>query len=105
MKKNQQVTNNEIDIGNDILVSTTNLKGVITSCNRAFIEIAGYSESELVGVQHNVVRHPDVPAAAFKDMWDTLKEDRPWTGIVKNRAASGDHYWVRANVTPLRERG
>ena len=105
MKKNQQVTNNEVDIGNDILVSTTNLKGVITSCNRAFIEIAGYSESELVGVQHNVVRHPDVPAAAFKDMWDTLKEDRPWTGIVKNRAASGDHYWVRANVTPLRERG
>ena len=105
MKKNVQVTGNEVDIGDDILVSTTNLKGVITSANRAFLEIAGYQESELMGVQHNIIRHPDMPAAAFKDMWDTLKDDKPWTGIVKNLCKNGDHYWVRANVTPLRDRG
>ena len=99
------VTNVAVEFGDEILVSTTNLKGVITSANRAFIDISGYTEDELMGSQHNIVRHPDMPSAAFKDMWDTLKSDRPWTGIVKNRCKNGDHYWVRANVTPLRDRG
>lgn len=104
MRKNTEITGKEVELGDDILVTTTNLKGVITSVNRAFTDIAGYSESELVGVQHNIIRHPDMPAAAFQDMWDTLKADKPWTGIVKNRCKNGDHYWVRANVTPLRDR-
>ena len=105
MKTSGNVTNVGVEFGDEILVSTTNLKGVITSANRAFIEISGYTESELIGSQHNIVRHPEMPSAAFKDMWDTLKADRPWTGMVKNRCKNGDHYWVRANVTPLRDRG
>ena len=105
MKTSGSVTNVAVEFGDEILVSTTNLKGVITSANRAFIDISGYTEDELMGSQHNIVRHPDMPSAAFKDMWDTLKSDRPWTGIVKNRCKNGDHYWVRANVTPLRDRG
>ncbi|MGD2007269.1 MAG: methyl-accepting chemotaxis protein [Cellvibrionales bacterium] len=105
MKTSGSVTNVGVEFGDEILVSTTNLKGVITSANRAFIDISGYTEDELMGSQHNIVRHPDMPSAAFKDMWDTLKADRPWTGIVKNRCKNGDHYWVRANVTPLRDRG
>ncbi len=105
MKTSGNVTNVAVEFGNEILVSTTNLKGIITSANRAFIDISGYTEGELMGNQHNIVRHPDMPSAAFKDMWDTLKADRPWTGIVKNRCKNGDHYWVRANVTPLRDRG
>lgn len=105
MKKNQQVTGQEVDVGDDIIVSTTNKKGVITSVNRAFVNISGYTESELIGVQHNIIRHPDMPPDAFQDMWDTLKADKPWSGIVKNRCKNGDHYWVRANVTPLYEKG
>jgi methyl-accepting chemotaxis protein len=105
MKRGPTPTGREVEFGDRILVSTTNTKGVITTANRAFAEIAGYSESELVGVQHNLVRHPDMPASAFQDLWDTVKADRPWTGLVKNLCKNGDHYWVRANVTPLRDRG
>ncbi|KRT56418.1 PAS domain-containing protein [endosymbiont of Ridgeia piscesae] len=102
MKVNQPVTGVEIPLQEDtIIVSTTDLKGMITSANGAFIEISGFSEAELLGRNHNIVRHPDVPAAAFQDLWDTIKRGHPWTGIVKNRAKSGDHYWVKANVTPI----
>ncbi len=106
MKVNQPVTGVEIPLQEDtIIVSTTDLKGMITSANGAFIEISGFSEAELLGRNHNIVRHPDVPAAAFQDLWDTIKKGHPWTGIVKNRAKSGDHYWVKANVTPIYQNG
>ncbi|MBH9552075.1 methyl-accepting chemotaxis protein [Inhella gelatinilytica] len=85
------------------LVSVTDLKGRITYANRAFIEVSGYSEAELLGQPHNIVRHPDMPAAAFKDLWDTLQAGRPWTAPVKNRRKNGDHYWVLANATPMRD--
>jgi methyl-accepting chemotaxis protein len=106
MKSNLPVTNNEVPYPDgEILVSKTDLKGVITYANPAFIEISGFSERELMGKSHNVVRHPDMPPAAFEDLWDTLKDGRPWTNLVKNRAKSGDYYWVVANVTPIREGG
>ncbi|MCX7663131.1 MAG: methyl-accepting chemotaxis protein, partial [Tepidimonas fonticaldi] len=83
------------------LVSTTDLESRITYCNPMFVEVSGFSREELLGQPHNIVRHPDMPAEAFRDMWDTLKAGKPWTGAVKNRRKNGDHYWVLANATPL----
>jgi len=88
-----------------VLVSKTDTKGIITYANDAFVAISGYSREELVGTNHNIVRHPDMPPAAFKWLWDTLKEERPWRGVVKNRCKNGDHYWVRATVAPIVEGG
>jgi aerotaxis receptor len=83
------------------VVSTTDLQGRITHCNEVFIELSGFSKEELLGQPHNLVRHPDVPEEAFRDLWDTLGQGMPWTGLVKNRRKDGDHYWVVANVTPV----
>ncbi|MAY41017.1 MULTISPECIES: PAS domain-containing protein [unclassified Neptuniibacter] len=83
------------------LISTMNLDGVITYANPEFCEVAGYSIDELVGMNHSVVRHPDMPAAAFGDLWKHAKNDQPWMWLVKNRCKNGDYYWVQAYVTPL----
>ena len=88
-----------------VLITTTDTKGIITYTNDAFCEIAGYPREELIGRSHNIVRHPDMPPATFKWLWDTLKSERPWRGMVKNRCKSGDHYWVRATVSPVIENG
>ena len=102
MKINEPVTNNEVPFPKDtILVSKTDRKGIITYANPAFVAISGYSEAELLGKNHNIVRHPDMPPEAFKDLWDTVHAGQTWTGIVKNRSKNGDYYWVRANVTPV----
>ena len=87
------------------LVSCTDLKSRISYCNPAFIEVSGYTADELIGQPHNLIRHPDMPAEAFRDMWATLQAGEPWTALVKNRRKNGDHYWVRANVTPMTEQG
>ncbi|MCB1922798.1 MAG: PAS domain-containing protein, partial [Gammaproteobacteria bacterium] len=101
MKKNLPVTQNERVLAEGTeLVSATDTKGRITHANPAFVEISGFAEDELVGSNHNIVRHPDMPPAAFQNLWDTLKRGRPWMGVVKNRCKSGDHYWVDAFVTP-----
>jgi methyl-accepting chemotaxis protein len=106
MKINQPVTDHEIPMKEgSILVSRTDLKGMITYCNRDFIEISGFTESELIGSSHNMIRHPDMPPEAFEELWSTIKDRRPWSGLVKNRTRQGDYYWVRANVTPLFEHG
>ena len=102
MRINLPVTPQEYDFPeHDMLVSTTDTKGVITYCNRAFIETSGFRDDELIGQPHNAVRHPDMPPEAFKDLWRTVGGGQPWTGLVKNRRKNGDHYWVEANVTPL----
>ncbi|MBK1721265.1 methyl-accepting chemotaxis protein [Thiocystis violacea] len=104
MKINLPVTNRENDYADSlVIVSTTDTKGIITYCNRPFIEISGFEESELIGANHNVIRHPDMPPAAFKDLWATVKTGKPWRGLVKNRCKNGDHYWVDAYVTPVYE--
>ena len=89
----------------DQLVSTTDLQGMIIYANPEFCEIAGYSLNELIGQHHNIVRHPDMPKAAFTDMWEKLNRGDSWRGMVKNRCKNGDYYWVDAYVTPLFEDG
>jgi aerotaxis receptor len=87
----------------EYIVSKTNLKGQITYVNSPFLEISGFSEAELLGQPHNIVRHPDMPTAAYADLWRTLQAGKSWRGIVKNRSKNGDHYWVEANVNPIWE--
>ena len=87
------------------LVSTTDTKGRILYCNPMFIEVSGYDRTELLGQPHNMIRHPDMPEEAFRDMWATIASGRPWSAPVKNRRKNGDHYWVMANATPLLENG
>ena len=106
MKKNLPVTNVEKAFSDDAnILSTTDLKGAITYVNPDFIEISGFTEDELIGENHNVVRHPDMPPAAFEDLWKTVKSGESWMGIVKNRCKDGDHYWVNAYVTPITKDG
>ena len=106
MRVNLPVTNTEYPIDDDtLIVSTTDTKGRITYINPTFIEVSGFSEEELIGKAHNIVRHPDVPPEAFEDLWNTLKQGLPWTGLVKNRRKNGDFYWINANATPLLENG
>jgi methyl-accepting chemotaxis protein len=87
----------------DLLVSRTDLNGNIIFVNEDFVRISGYSREELIGQPHNIVRHPDMPKAAFADLWHTLKAGQPWTGIVKNQCKDGKFYWVSANVSPFYE--
>ncbi|MGL4283241.1 MAG: PAS domain-containing protein, partial [Eubacterium aggregans] len=85
------------------IISRTNLAGVITECNEEFVEASGFLREELIGQNHHIVRHPDMPPEAFRDMWDTLRRGRPWGAMVKNRRKNGEYYWVRATVTPLND--
>ncbi len=104
MRNNQPVTANELKVAADqTLISITDLKGRITYANKAFVSMSGYLEEELLGQAHNIVRHPDMPAEAFRDMWATVESGVPWAGLVKNRRKNGDFYWVKANATPVRD--
>lgn len=102
MKINLPVTQVEVPFPKGrYIVSRTNLKGLITYANDTFVDISGFTREELIGKNHNVVRHPDMLPGAFAWLWDTVKEGRPWRGIVKNRCKNGDFYWVDALVVPV----
>ncbi len=104
MRVNLPITDREVVMQpGTILVTKTDLKGIITYANDAFVEISGFTREELIGKSHNIVRHPDMPEVAFQDLWTTVKQGRPWTAAVKNRTKNGDYYWVEANVTPMFE--
>ena len=106
MRTNLPVTHVEYAYAeDDLLISRTNLKGEITYANPAFVQVSGFSLDELLGENHNLVRHPDMPSAAFKDFWETIQQGKPWSGLVKNRRKDGDHYWVRANAMAIQENG
>ncbi len=106
MKKNLPVTDREHIVADDAnILTTTNPKGIITHANDDFVEISGFSREELIGRPHNIVRHPDMPPAAFADLWATIKRKQSWMGIVKNRCKNGDYYWVNAYVTPIVRNG
>lgn len=87
------------------IVSKTDLSGMITYANDAFVNISGYQRDELIGQPHNLVRHPDMPGFAFEDLWQTLESGKPWRGIVKNRTKDGGYYWVQATVVPIKKSG
>ncbi|MCG7962045.1 MAG: methyl-accepting chemotaxis protein [Candidatus Thiodiazotropha taylori] len=104
MKTNLPVTDREVTYGQDErIISTTDLKGMITSVNDVFVRISGFSREELIGSSHNIVRHPDMPPLAFENLWQTLQAGKPWIGVVKNRCKNGDFYWVHAYVSPVYE--
>ena len=104
MKQNFPITGNEHVYADDIqIISTTDRKGVIRYINDAFCRTSGFSEEELLNKSHNIIRHPYMPAAAFQDLWDTVKQGKAWMGVVNNRCKNGDHYWVDAYVTPIYE--
>ncbi|WP_447741799.1 methyl-accepting chemotaxis protein [Variovorax boronicumulans] len=106
MRVNLPVTDIEYELSKEeALVSRTDLKGRITYVNPAFVAASGFTAGELLGKAHNIVRHPDVPPEAFADLWRTLDQGLPWTGLIKNRRKNGDFYWVLANVTPIRHQG
>ncbi len=106
MRLNLPVSNIEYQLPEGaVVVTKTDLKGVITYCNQAFVEINGRSREEIIGLPHNIVRHPDMPPEVFADLWKTIKANRPWQGIIKNRRKDGSFYWVVSNVTPLLEKG
>jgi len=105
-RRNQSVIDEEVTFEqHEELVSTTDLRGVITYANDVFCRVAGFEPDELLGKNHNIVRHPDMPKAAFADLWEHLKEGKNWRGAVKNRCKDGRYYWVDAYVTPIFEHG
>lgn len=104
MRKTGPVTQVEVPLkDDDQLVSSTNPKGVILDANETFCRLAGFTQDELIGQAHNIVRHSDMPQAAFALLWQNIQQGKPWRGIVKNRCKNGDHYWVDAYVTPVYE--
>ncbi|WP_372618480.1 methyl-accepting chemotaxis protein [Falsiroseomonas sp.] len=106
MRNNGPVTDREILLPEtEMLVSHTDPGGRISFCNHEFVRISGFDGAELTGAPHNIVRHPDMPQQAFRNLWETIKAGKVWEGLVKNRTKSGDFYWVRANVTPVIEAG
>ncbi|MEN8260506.1 MAG: PAS domain-containing protein [Pseudomonadota bacterium] len=88
-----------------LIVSTTDPRGVITHVNRSFVDMSGYSEEELVGAPHSILRHPEMPPVAFKDLWDTVHTGEKWQGYVKNLRKDGGFYWVKATVIPNARNG
>src|SRR5450432_549730 len=106
MRTNLPVTTVEYPITDDTLIaSKTDSKGKLTYYNDQFVLAAGFTEAELMGQPHNIIRHPDMPPEAFGNLWDTLQAGKPWVGAVKNRRKNGDFYWVLATASPIRENG
>ena len=106
MRSNLPVTTAEYPITDaTLIVSRTDTKGRLTYFNDEFVQAAGFSEAELMGQPHNIIRHPDMPPEAFENLWTTLKAGKPWVGAVKNRRKNGDFYWVLATASPIRENG
>lgn len=102
MKVNMPITDKEIVMNRDaFLVTRTNLEGIITYANDAFVEVTGFSREELIGSSHNITRHPDVSEELYRDLWKSLKANKPWKGVIKNRAKNGDYYWTETNITPI----
>jgi PAS domain S-box-containing protein len=103
MIKRPEPIDEEVLFDGRSLISETDLKGVITFVNRKFVEMTGYTKQEAVGQPHNILRHPDMPKAAFEGMWKVIKEGKPWEGYVKNLRKDGKYYWVIVNIVPKKD--
>ena len=96
----------EVEVPYDeLIVSRTNLEGIITYANETFAQISGYTNDELIGKHHNIVRHPDMPKVCFEELWSTIKEEKKWVGNVKNLRKDGGYYWVKATVSGVYKDG
>ncbi|MCL1485326.1 MAG: PAS domain-containing protein [Marinobacter sp.] len=106
MRKNLPLTEQERSFDpSQRLISTTDAKGNILYCNDVFEAVSGFTREERIGSPHNIVRHPDMPPSVYEHMWQCLKAEKSWMGIVKNRCKNGDHYWVDAYITPTFDNG
>ena len=94
-------TDKEYIFNEGVIVSQTDLNGLITYSNRLFSEVSGYTKDELLGEPHNIIRHPDMPAAIFAKMWETIKGGQAWNGLVKNLRKNGEFYWVETEILPI----
>ncbi len=99
--KNEEVTFEDLGLLNRSIISRTDLKGIITFANKAFSMLSGYSKDELVGQPHSIVRHPDMPKEAFKEMWQTIQNNHKWHGFIKNKRKDGKYYWTEAFIEPF----
>jgi len=93
--------NEEYTFQKGLIISSTNLNGVLTYANRKFCEISGYTKEELIGLNHNIVRHPDMPKSIFQELWDTIQDGKEWSGIIKNLRKDGRYYWVYSHISPI----
>ena len=94
-------TNEEYIFSKGLILSSTDLTGTITYANRKFSEISGYTSEEVVGLQHNIIRHPDMPKSIFKDLWEAIQSEKEWTGVIKNLRKDGKYYWTYSYITPI----
>jgi aerotaxis receptor len=99
--KRPDVIDEEYKFDKGLIISSTDLKGIITYTNRKFCKISGYTKEELLGKNHNIVRHPDMPKIAFLEVWETIQSGKEWTGIVKNLRKDGLYYWVYTHISPV----
>ena len=97
----EEVKFEDVGVLNRPIISKTDLKGIITYVNSAFCKLSGYSKEELIGQPHNIIRHPDMPKSAFKNMWNTIENNQKWRGFVKNLRKDGRYYWVEAFIEPI----
>ncbi len=103
MKPNRsRVSDEEYRFTQGVLLSETDSQGIITYVNRRFCQVSGYDREELLGKNHNIVRHPDMPLEIFRELWETIREGRSWEGLIKNLRKDGRYYWVHTHIDPLR---
>jgi PAS domain S-box-containing protein len=91
----------EYTFDDSVIMSETNLNGIITFVNRKFCEVSGYDREELKGANHNAIRHPDMPRAFFKAMWAQIQQGKEWNGVIKNLRSDGKYYWVHSHISPI----
>ena len=103
MIKRPEPVNEEVIFDGRSLISETDTKGIITFVNRKFVEMTGYTKQEAVGQPHSILRHPDMPKAAFEQMWKVIKEGKVWDGYVKNLRKDGKYYWVDVHIVPKKD--
>jgi aerotaxis receptor len=99
--KDEEVTFEELGVEKRSIISRTDLNGIITFANKAFCTLSGYEKDELIGKPHSIIRHPDMPKVAFKEMWDTIKSNQKWHGFIKNLRKDGKYYWTEAFIEPF----
>ncbi|WP_457565121.1 PAS domain-containing protein [Caminibacter sp.] len=98
---NEEVKFEDVNPTGRPVISKTDIRGVITYTNSIFRALSGYEKGEMVGKPHNIVRHPDMPKAIFKEMWDTILQGKEWQGVIKNLRKDGRYYWVEAHISPI----